>query len=99
VCSHPDYPDGLNRIGYPVKGTYADPGFESGRDGDFMLRDGSACLGAGCSRALELPKGRIWDLPASLHIGAMNGKVPYSPLALNCPVEALPDGYIDDPKA
>jgi hypothetical protein len=99
ICSHPDYPDNLNRIGYPVRGIYADPGFGSGRDGNFILRDDSPCREAGCGRMLELPEGRTWDLPASLHIGAMNGDVPYSPLVLNCPVEALPEGYIDDPKA
>jgi hypothetical protein len=99
ICSHPDYPAGLQAADYPVSGTYGDPGFSSGREGEFELSADSMCRRAGMSATLDLPDQGEWALPQGIDIGAMNGDVPYSPIALGCPECALPSGYIDDPKA
>jgi len=48
ISNHPDYPDRLAALGYPVSGIHGDPGFVDGPKGDFRLRPDSLARGNGC---------------------------------------------------
>jgi len=104
VCNHPDYPVGVNAQGYPVRGTHAEPEFDSARIGEFGIVDTSPCHGTGISKTLDLVDGGTWTLPDDLSVGAMyydedkGEQGLYSPEALNCPDDALPDEYAEEMK-
>jgi len=49
ISNHPDYPDRLAALGYPVGGIHGDPGFVNGPMGDFRLRPDSLARGKGCT--------------------------------------------------
>lgn len=49
ISNHPDYPDKLAELGYPVSGIHGDPGFVNGPMGDFRLRPDSLARGKGCT--------------------------------------------------
>ncbi|HET7096033.1 MAG TPA: hypothetical protein VFJ68_01495 [Casimicrobiaceae bacterium] len=49
ISNHPDYPDKLAALGYPVSGFHGDPGFVNGTKGDFRLRSDSLARGKGCT--------------------------------------------------
>ena len=49
ISNHPDYPDKLASLGYPVSGFHGDPGFVNGPTGDFRLRPDSLARGKGCT--------------------------------------------------
>jgi hypothetical protein len=86
IVLHPDYPDGIRRAGWPVEGRGADPGFGSGRSGDFMLTPASPCRGAGHRENLALADGGEWQLPSGLNVGALdNAGKPYDLRGLNGP--------------
>ncbi len=99
VCNHPDFPAGLRKEGYAVRGDYADPGFHAARDGDFVLASDSPCRRRGRVADLELVDGSTWRLPDALDAGAMKGELPYAPDDLNCPRRVLPSDYQHEPKA
>jgi hypothetical protein len=99
VSDHPDFPEGLNRVGYPMRGVYADLGFAAGRNGEFELAEWSACRGRGRAARLELSNGETWAIPEELDVGAMRGALPYTPDDLACPRDVLPDDYEHDSAA
>ena len=49
ISNHPDFPDTLAELGYPVSGIHGDPGFVNGPTGDFRLRPDSLARGKGCT--------------------------------------------------
>jgi hypothetical protein len=49
ISNHPDFPDKLAALGYPVHGLHGDPGFVNGPIGDFRLRPDSLARGKGCT--------------------------------------------------
>jgi hypothetical protein len=49
ISNHPDYPDRLAELGYPVSGIHGDPGFVNATIGDFRLRSDSLARGNGCT--------------------------------------------------
>jgi hypothetical protein len=49
ISNHPDYPDKLVEVGYPLQGLHGDPGFVNGPMGDFRLRPDSLARGKGCT--------------------------------------------------
>ena len=49
ISNHPDFPDKLAELGYPVGGLHGDPGFVDARIGDFRLRPESLARGKGCT--------------------------------------------------
>jgi hypothetical protein len=49
ISNHPDFPEKLAELGYPVSGLHADPGFADPRNGDFRLRPDSLARGSGCT--------------------------------------------------
>ena len=51
ISNHPDFPDKLAEVGYPVRGVHGDPGFVNGPKGDFRLRPDSLARGKGCTVA------------------------------------------------
>ena len=49
ISNHPDFPEKLAALGYPVTGVHGDPGFVDARLGDFRLRAESLARGKGCT--------------------------------------------------
>jgi hypothetical protein len=49
ISNHPDFPEKLAALGYPVSGVHGDPGFVDARSGDFRLRPDSLARGRGCN--------------------------------------------------
>jgi len=49
ISNHPDFPDKLAELGYPVSGVHGDPGFVDAQHGDFRLRADSLARGRGCT--------------------------------------------------
>ena len=78
ISNHPDYPDKLAALGYPVSGIHGDPGFVNGPMGDFRLRPDSLARGKGCTviraadGSLACPESGTGPAP---DIGAYQGDV------------------------
>ena len=49
ISNHPDFPEKLAALGYPVTGLHGDPGFVDARNGDFRLRSDSLARGKACT--------------------------------------------------
>jgi hypothetical protein len=58
ISNHPDYPDRLAALGYPVSGIHGDPGFVNATIGDFRLRPDSLARGKGCT-VIRAPDGSL----------------------------------------
>jgi hypothetical protein len=79
ISNHPDYPDKLAELGYPLSGIHGDPGFVNGPTGDFRLRPDSLARGQGCT-VIRAANGSLACLepvagPAP-DIGAYQGDLP-----------------------
>jgi hypothetical protein len=86
IVRHPEYPRGIREAGWPVEGLGADPGFASGRSGDFSLVPESPCHGGGHPETLSLADGVTWSLPRHLNAGALdNAGRPYDLARLDGP--------------
>ncbi len=75
ISNHPDYPEKLAALGYPVSGIHGDPGFVNGPKGDFRLRPDSLARGKGCT-VIRAADGSIacFELPGRApDIGAWQG--------------------------